>query len=155
MKKINLVVIWVCLLPLSIQAQKQFVLTSPNGQIITTVSIDHKLTYSVTCNGETVVDVSPLSLTLSTDEGWAVNLQADLMQVVKGFKVDFMDRDDQEMVEFVYRAADVCAKYHIILDLHGMYKPAGLNRTYPNVLNVEGVFGLEQMKWSSASIDQV
>ncbi|KAA6342770.1 alpha-glucosidase [termite gut metagenome] len=133
------------------------------------------------------------------DEGWAVNLQADLMQVVKeidmkelvdyaaeknvgiilwagyyafnrdmeevcrhysqmgvkGFKVDFMDRDDQEMVEFVYRAADACAKYHLVLDLHGMYKPAGLNRTYPNVLNVEGVFGLEQMKWSPASVDQV
>ncbi|KAA6309420.1 Retaining alpha-galactosidase [termite gut metagenome] len=75
MKKINLVVLWVCLLPLSIQAQKQFVLTSPNGQIITTVSIDHKLTYSVTCNGETVVDVSPLSLTLSTGEVWGNNVQ--------------------------------------------------------------------------------
>ncbi|NDV95108.1 glycoside hydrolase family 97 protein [Dysgonomonas sp. 521] len=133
------------------------------------------------------------------DEGWAVNLKADLMQVVdeidlkelvdygkaknvdiilwagyhafnrdmenvcrhysemgvKGFKVDFMDRDDQEMVEFNYRAAATCAKYNMILDLHGMYKPAGLNRTYPNVLNFEGVHGLEQMKWSSANVDQM
>ena len=133
------------------------------------------------------------------DEGWAVNLKADLMQVVKeidlkelvdyaasknvgiilwagyyaferdmenvcrhyaamgvkGFKVDFMDRDDQEMTAFNYRAAEMCAKYKLILDLHGTHKPAGLNRTYPNVLNFEGVNGLEQMKWSPASLDQV
>ena len=133
------------------------------------------------------------------DEGWAVNLKADLMQVVKdidlkelvdyaadrnvgiilwagyyaferdmenvcrhyaamgvkGFKVDFMDRDDQEMTAFNYRAAETCAKYKMILDLHGTHKPAGLNRTYPNVLNFEGVNGLEQMKWSPASLDQV
>lgn len=133
------------------------------------------------------------------DEGWAVNLKADLMQVVKdinlkelvdyaasknvgiilwagyyaferdmenvcrhyaamgvkGFKVDFMDRDDQEMTAFNYRAAEMCAKYKMILDLHGTHKPAGLNRTYPNVLNFEGVNGLEQMKWSPASLDQV
>ncbi|WP_304201227.1 glycoside hydrolase family 97 protein [Phocaeicola plebeius] len=133
------------------------------------------------------------------DEGWAVNLKADLMQIVpeldlkglidyaksknvgiilwagyyaferdmenvcrhyaemgvKGFKVDFMDRDDQEMVDFNYRAAQTCAKYKLLLDLHGMYKPSGLNRTYPNVLNFEGVHGLENMKWSSKNVDQV
>lgn len=136
---------------------------------------------------------------LILDEGWAVNLKADLMQVVpeinlpelidyarsknvdvvlwagyvafdrdmenvcrhyanmgvKGFKVDFMDRDDQEIVDFVHRAAETCAKYNLILDLHGMYKPAGLNRTYPNVLNFEGVNGLEQMKWSTLDLNQV
>lgn len=74
---------------------------------------------------------------------------------VKGFKVDFMDRDDQEMVEFNYRACETAARYKLILDLHGMYKPAGLNRTYPNVLNFEGVFGLEQMKWQSPAVDMV
>lgn len=74
---------------------------------------------------------------------------------VKGFKVDFMDRDDQEIVDFVHRAAQTCAKYNLILDLHGMYKPAGLNRTYPNTLNFEGVNGMEQMKWSSIDLDQV
>jgi alpha-glucosidase len=58
-----------------------------------------------------------------------------------------MDRDDQEMTEFNYRAAEMAAKYKLILDLHGTHKPAGLNRTYPNVLNFEGVFGLEQVKW--------
>ena len=74
---------------------------------------------------------------------------------IKGFKVDFMDRDDQYMVEFHRRAAETAAKYHLMLDFHGTYKPAGLNRTYPNVINFEGVFGLEQVKWGSPSTDQV
>ena len=134
------------------------------------------------------------------DEGWAVNLQADLFQVipeidlqmlvdyaaernvgiilwagywafdrdlekackyfsemgVKGFKVDFMDRDDQVMVDFHRRAAEMCAKYHMMVDFHGTYKPTGLHRTYPNVVNYEGVNGLEQMKWCSLDeFDQV
>lgn len=133
------------------------------------------------------------------DEGWAVNLQADLMQVapeidlqelvdygkernvgiilwagylafdrdledvcryfsdmgVKGFKVDFMDRDDQLMVRFHSRAAEVAARYHLMLDYHGTYKPTGLHRTWPNVVNYEGVHGLEQMKWSPVGEDQV
>ena len=74
---------------------------------------------------------------------------------VMGFKVDFMDRDDQEMVDFVHRAAQTCDKYKLFLDLHGMYKPAGLNRTYPHILNFEGVTGLEQMKWRTIDLDQV
>lgn len=133
------------------------------------------------------------------DEGWAVNRQADLMQVipgidipalvaygrergvgiilwagyhafdrdmeevcrhyaamgVKGFKVDFMDRDDQELVNFIYRAAETAARHKLLLDLHGIYKPTGLSRTWPNVLNFEGVHGLEQMKWSPESVDMV
>ena len=126
------------------------------------------------------------------DEGWAVNKEADLFNVipeidiaelveyadskgvgivlwagylamdrdmeevckyysemgVKGFKVDFMDRDDQKTVDFYYRMAATAAKYHLIVDFHGAYKPTGMNRTYPNVLNFEGVFGLEQVKWA-------
>ena len=133
------------------------------------------------------------------DEGWSVNGEADLFQVVpaidlemlveyaaernvglilwagywafdrdlekvcehyskmgiKGFKVDFMDRDDQYMVEFHHRAAQIAAKYHMMLDFHGTYKPTGLQRTYPNVINFEGVHGLETMKWNDASVDQV
>ena len=129
------------------------------------------------------------------DEGWAVNKQADLFQVVpeidlqelvnygaernvgivlwaghaaidkdmehvcqhysdmgvKGFKVDFMDRDDQLAVDFYYRMAEMAAKYHLFIDFHGAYKPTGLNRTYPNVLNHEGVYGLEQAKWDNQS----
>ncbi len=134
------------------------------------------------------------------DEGWAVNLQADLMQVVdninlpelvdyaakkgvglilwagyyafdrdmenvcrhyadmgiKGFKVDFMDRDDQIMTDFNYRAAETAARHHLVLDLHGTHKPAGMNRTWPNVLNFEGVNGLEQLKWAQEKdVDQI
>ena len=73
---------------------------------------------------------------------------------VKGFKVDFMDRDDQVMTDFYYRAADMAARYRLMLDFHGAFKPAGLNRTYPNVVNFEGVNGLEQLKWSPDTLDQ-
>ena len=133
------------------------------------------------------------------DEGWAVNKQADLFQVVpeidlpmlvkyaeskgvgivlwagyaamdkemervckhysemgvKGFKVDFMDRDDQIVVNFYERMAATAAKYHLFIDFHGAYKPTGLSRTYPNVLNYEGVFGLEQCKWADSKTDMV
>ncbi|MDO4214417.1 MAG: glycoside hydrolase family 97 protein [Bacteroidales bacterium] len=131
------------------------------------------------------------------DEGWAVNLQADMMQVVpeidlkriiehgkkknvgiilwggykamdkdmenlckhysemgvKGFKIDFMDRDDQLIVDFYNRLAETAAKYHLMIDFHGAFKPSGMNRTWPNVINYEGVSGLENMKWSTQ--DQV
>ena len=133
------------------------------------------------------------------DEGWAVNGEADLFQVVpeidlpmlvqyakernvgiilwagyyaferdmkrvcehysnmgvKGFKIDFMDRDDQLAVDFYRRAAEMCAKHHLLVDFHGAFKPAGFTRTYPNVLNFEGVFGLEQMKWAPTTVDQM
>lgn len=74
---------------------------------------------------------------------------------IKGFKVDFMDRDDQPMVDFHRRAAEIGAKYKMMIDFHGTYKPTGLQRTYPNTINFEGVNGLEQLKWSSAQLDQV
>ncbi|MBQ7458662.1 MAG: glycoside hydrolase family 97 protein [Bacteroidales bacterium] len=133
------------------------------------------------------------------DEGWAVNLQADLMQVVPeidlpmlssyaiskgvklvlwagywafnrdmegvckhysemgiaGWKIDFMNRDDQPMVAFYEKAARTAAKYHQFVDFHGAFKPAGLTRTWPNVLNFEGVNGLEQLKWMGPEYDQV
>lgn len=74
---------------------------------------------------------------------------------IKGFKIDFMDRDDQVMVDFHRRAAQTAAKYGMMVDFHGTYKPTGLHRTYPNVVNYEGVHGLEQMKWSKEDVDQV
>lgn len=72
---------------------------------------------------------------------------------IKGFKVDFLDRDDQTAVEMTYRICDATAKHNLMLDLHGFYKPTGLNRTYPNVVNYESVFGMEEMKWSDPSVD--
>lgn len=133
------------------------------------------------------------------DEGWAVNLKADLFQVVPeidlpelcayaaernvrlvlwagywafardmeavcehyskmgiaGWKIDFMNRDDQPMVAFYEQAARTAAKYGQIVDFHGAFKPAGLYRTWPNVLNFEGVYGLEQLKWKPKDHDQV
>lgn len=74
---------------------------------------------------------------------------------VKGWKIDFMDRDDQQMVDFYKRAAEIAAKYKMFVDFHGAFKPCGQNRTYPNVLNFEGVHGLEQMKWSKPGTDQL
>ena len=67
---------------------------------------------------------------------------------IAGWKIDFLNRDDQDMVAFCEKAAKTAAKYHQIVDFHGVYKPAGLTRTWPNVLNFEGVNGLEQLKWS-------
>ena len=74
---------------------------------------------------------------------------------VKGWKVDFLDRDDQEMVRFVYDLAEIAAKYHMLVDYHGVYKPTGLQRTYPNAINFEGVHGLETMKWLGREHDQI
>ena len=67
---------------------------------------------------------------------------------VKGFKIDFMDRDDQPMVSSLFAIAKKAAEYKLIIDYHGMFKPTGLQRTYPNVVNFEGVKGLENNKWT-------
>lgn len=67
---------------------------------------------------------------------------------VKGFKVDFIDRDDAKMVNSVYDIAQKAANHKLIIDFHGMYKPTGIQRTYPNILNFEGVKGLENNKWT-------
>ncbi len=68
---------------------------------------------------------------------------------IKGFKIDFMDRNDQEVVRFLEDAARIAAKHHLFVDFHGVCPPAGLQHTWPNVLNFEAVAGLEQVKWST------
>ncbi|HWU12709.1 MAG TPA: glycoside hydrolase family 97 protein [Caulobacter sp.] len=67
---------------------------------------------------------------------------------IKGVKVDFMERDDQEMVRFYVRLAQETAKRHLLLDMHGAFPPAGLARTYPNYITQEGVMGLEYNKFA-------
>ena len=67
---------------------------------------------------------------------------------IAGFKVDFLDRNDQTGVEMIYRIAEKCAKHHLLLDYHGIYAPTGINRTYPNIINFEAVFGMEETKWT-------
>lgn len=66
----------------------------------------------------------------------------------KGFKIDFIDRDDQWATASTYAIAAKAAQHKLLIDLHGMYKPEGLSRTYPNVVNYEGVKGLENSKWA-------
>ena len=64
---------------------------------------------------------------------------------VKGVKIDFMDRSDQWMVNYYERVAKEAAKNELFVDLHGAFKPAGLEYKYPNILSYEGVRGMEQM----------
>jgi alpha-glucosidase len=66
---------------------------------------------------------------------------------VKGIKVDFMQREDQWMVNYYERVAREAAKRKLLVDFHGAYKPTGLYRTWPHVITSEGVLGLEQSKW--------
>ena len=72
---------------------------------------------------------------------------------IKGFKVDFLDRNDQTAFEMVERLAECAARHHLMLDLHGIYAPVGLNRTYPNIVNYEGVFGMEEVRWTELKND--
>lgn len=68
---------------------------------------------------------------------------------IKGIKMDFMNRDDQAMVDFYYKVARKGAEHKMLVDFHGAYKPTGWLRTFPNVLTSEGVAGLENHKWGS------
>ena len=70
---------------------------------------------------------------------------------VKGIKIDFMQRDDQWMVNFYEKIARECAERKMLVDYHGAYKPAGLRRKYPNVITREGVKGMENNKWISST----
>ena len=67
---------------------------------------------------------------------------------VAGVKIDFMNRDDQWMVDLYRRVVKKAAEHHLMIDFHGAFKPDGLRRTYPNLLTREGVMGLEYNKWS-------
>jgi alpha-glucosidase len=65
---------------------------------------------------------------------------------VAGLKIDFVERDDQKGIDFYYRAADLAARHHLMVDFHGATKPTGIDRTYPNILGYEAVLGMEQSK---------
>lgn len=67
---------------------------------------------------------------------------------VQGWKIDFIDRDDQVAVASTYQIAELAARYRLMVDYHGVFKPTGLQRTYPNVVGYEGVYGLENYKWA-------
>ncbi len=67
---------------------------------------------------------------------------------IKGIKVDFMDRNDQQMVDYYHRLMRKAAEHQLLVDMHGAYPPTGLNRTWPNYLTQEGIMGAEYNKWS-------
>jgi alpha-glucosidase len=67
---------------------------------------------------------------------------------IAGIKIDFMDSDDQEMVNWYHKVVKTAAKYHLMVDFHGAFKPDGWRRTYPNLVTREGVLGNEYNKWS-------
>ena len=68
---------------------------------------------------------------------------------IKGIKVDFMDRFDQEIVDYYHKLLALSAEHKLMVNLHGAFAPTGLARTYPNFLTQEGVLGAEYNKWSS------
>ncbi len=70
---------------------------------------------------------------------------------VKGIKVDFMQRDDQPVINFYHKVSREAARRKLLVDYHGAIRPATMTRTWPNIINVEGVRGLEQNKWSKYS----
>jgi len=74
---------------------------------------------------------------------------------ISGFKVDFMDRGDAQVERFLWKFADECAKRRLVVDYHGVHRPTGMSRTFPNVLNYEGIHGLEQMKWFPGTYSMV
>ena len=72
---------------------------------------------------------------------------------IAGWKIDFLDRNDQTAVEMAERLAKTCAQYKLFVDYHGYFTPTGMNRTYPNILNYEGVFGMEEARWAKKDTD--
>ena len=70
---------------------------------------------------------------------------------IKGVKIDFMNRDDQEMVNWYHQVLESAARHHLVVYFHGAYKPTGMRRTWPNLLTTEAVMGLEYNKWSHRS----
>lgn len=119
----------------------------PLGDLLGTVpdmDVPEIMAYAKKKNVGIILWASWLTLRDQFDE--AMDRFAELGAV--GIKPDFFQRDDQEMVNFYWEIAEAAAKRKMLVDFHGSYKPAGLRRTYPNVITREGVKGLENNKWS-------
>ena len=99
--------------------------------------------------GSKGVDVMVWVLWKSLVEQWDDAFNLFKKWGIKGIKIDFMNRDDQLMVEFYEAAAAKSAEQKMIIDFHGAYKPAGLRRKYPNVLTREALIEFEYNGWTS------
>ena len=113
-------------------------------KIVPEVDVKELIRYGKTKDVDLILWVAWSSLDQKLEEA------LDVYQALgaKGVKVDFMQRDDQWMVEYYERVAEECAKRELLVDFHGSYKPSGLRRMYPNVLTREGVKGAENNKWA-------
>ncbi|WP_205589817.1 glycoside hydrolase family 97 protein [Mucilaginibacter celer] len=113
------------------------------NQISPDINLPELVAYAKQKNVGLILWTSWYALTRQTDAAMA---KFSAMGI-KGFKIDFIDRDDQKMVSSLYEIAQKAVDHHLIVDYHGMYKPSGIQRTFPNILNFEGVKGLENVKW--------
>jgi alpha-glucosidase len=95
------------------------------------------------------VDIMVWVLWKSLVEQWDEAFSLFKKWGIKGIKIDFMNRDDQLMVEFYEAAARQAAEQKMIIDFHGAYKPCGLSRKYPNVLTREALIEFEYNGWTS------
>lgn len=95
------------------------------------------------------IRISMWTLALTLDAQLEPALQQFEKWGVDFIMTDFMDRDDQKMVNFYYRIAEACAKHKIMIMYHGAFKPAGFGRTFPNAITRESVLGSEYNIWSS------
>lgn len=113
--------------------------------VVPQMNIPELVAYGKENNVDVILWVTWLGLEESMDKALA---QFSKWGVV-GLKIDFMQRDDQKMVDWYYSTAKRAAELNMLVDYHGSYKPTGLNRTYPNMLTSEGVLGGECNKWST------
>lgn len=108
-----------------------------------TVNLQELIDYAKKKNVGIILWASWRGITANLDEAFEKYCKMG----IKGFKIDFIDRDDQKMVKSCFEIALKAAKLKLLIDFHGMFKPSGMQVTYPNILNFEGVRGLENCKW--------
>lgn len=116
-------------------------------KVVPDLDMEELVQYAASKNVGIMLWVAWLPFEKKMDEAFALYSQWG----IKGLKVDFMDRDDQWMVDYYYRVARKGVEHKMAIDFHGSYKPTGWIRTFPNVLSSEGVAGLEQCKWSEVT----
>lgn len=112
-------------------------------KVIPEINMEELITYATSKNVGIILWVSWAPFEQKMDEAFALYNKWG----VKGLKIDFMNRDDQYMVDFYYKVARKAIGYKMLVDFHGAYKPTGWSRTFPHVLTSEGVAGLENCKW--------
>lgn len=112
--------------------------------IVPTLDMDELVAYAKTKNVDLILWMTWLALEEDTDAAFEMFKKWD----IKGLKIDFMQRDDQWMVDWYHRIAQRAFDNKMLVDYHGAYTPRGLNLTFPNMMTTEGVYGGEQNKWT-------